>query len=54
MKKIHLVLTDIEGQSASMSVEVADSVTAQTVAAFINTQSAAQVTQASEIVTPIL
>ena len=54
MKKIHIVLTDKNTQKAAMTLEVADSVTAQSVATFINTQSAAAVTSCSEITTPVL
>jgi len=54
MKKFHIVLTDLNTQKAAMSVEAEDSVTLQSFCTFLDTQTAAAVTSASEILTPQL
>ena len=54
MKKFHIILTDKNTQKATMSVEAEDSVTLQSFCTFLDTQTAAAVTSASEIITPEL
>ena len=53
-KKFHVVLTDAHGQKSSTTIEAENTVTAQSLATFLNTQTSAAITSMSEISTPVL